>query len=487
MNCPLEEKYDFIIIGGGTSGLVLGSRLTQNRQFKVLVLEAGLDQSDHPLVKDLSQWMAQKYTELRWQIFKKKDDTVLNEDLEIPVAKMLGGGTSANAGGYERGNAQEWNRMAEIVGDPSWRMENLDRYFRKIEDAMGLNNNFYRGGTTPINFGSESQLSQSWFELAKETNLPISVGFTDPDITYGLGFEGIVEVDGERRSTVQTYYENIASDTLTVLLNAQVSRIVTKESNGSISACAVEVYYNGRSYRICPRYEIIMSCGAILTPFILKQSRLPVEIPDLGRHLYDSVSFTMLYSNNITSPDQIRGVKPVAMLSASGEIPDTFFIFNAVPGLFIVVVFSMTDNMNGYVSRYDKNPFTMPKVEYDLLEGDNELKRMLKRVEIVDEIMRSDAMSVYEPTRIDPLPDADIQEFLLRTLGQAGHFVGTCRMARDDNDEGVVDTSFKVKKIDRLRIVDASIIPVKQDMGTMAAALVVGEKAAEMILNEYTD
>lgn len=492
-NCPLYDDYDFIIVGGGTSGLVLGSRLTQHNKFKVLVLEAGTDQSDNPLVKQLFLWMDQKYTELRWQIFKQKDDSVLNPDLEIPVAKMLGGGTSVNPGGYERGNAQEWNRMADIVDDPSWRMENLDKYFKRIENAYGLDNDYYHGGTTPIMFGEESKLSNSWFEYAEETGYPISVGFNDPDLTYGLSFEGVVEVDGERRSTVQTYYENIASKKLTVLKNAQVSRLIIKECDGQAVACGVVVYYNGSYHKIKPKHEIIMSCGTILTPFILQQSKLPVDIPDLGKNLYDSSSLAVIYTNNISSSDEVRGVKPVAFLSA-GDQPDTLYIINSIPGenggpgQFIVVIFCMADNDDGEVSRYDKNPFTMPKVNARLLKNDKELEKMIKRIEMADAIMNSNAMSVYNPQRVFPAPGEDLQNFVLTTLGQAGHFVGTCRMGNDyDEDDGVVDTRFKVKKIKRLRIVDASIIPVKQDLGTMAASLVVGEKASDIILEDYSN
>lgn len=481
----VNKKYDFIIIGGGTSGLVLASRLTEKRKFNVLLLEAGTDQSDNPLVSDISRWMDQKYTFLRWNIFKKKDDTVENPDLEVPVPKMLGGGTSANAGGYERGNAQEWNKMAELVGDESWKMKNLDKYFKKIEDAYGMPNDLYKNGTTPLYFGKPSNLVSVWDNLAEEKGLPISIGFTDTKRTYGLSFEPVTVKNGERQSTVETYYERVSSDTLTLLQNAQVSNLVFDKKGKRTVIKGVKFYYHGKCYEINAKNEVILSAGAILSPFILKQSNLPDLIPALGKDLYDSASFVMLFTNNIESNDEIRDVKPVAMLSTDGKLSDTLIILNASPGLFVVVVFAMLGGKRGYVDKYDKNPYTMPKVSYDLLDNDEDMEKMIKRVEMVRELMNSEAMSVYQPVEILPGQGTDLRSFISENIGQAGHLVGTCKMGRDDDKNSVVDTDFKVKGIDGLRIVDASIIPTKQDMGTMSAALVIGEKAYDIISSQY--
>lgn len=481
----IDENYDFVIIGGGTAGLVLASRLTENEEFNVLLLEAGENEENLELVRNLDLWMEQKYTHLRWQIFKKKDETVTHNDLEIPVAKMLGGGTSANAGGYERGNAEEWNRMAKITGDKSWRMENLNKYFKRIERSYGMENNLYKTGQTPLYFGKHSNLSETWYNVSEEMDLPITVGYTDPDKTYGLGFEPVTELNGQRQSTVQTYYHSIAGSTLRVLKNAQVSNLVIKEKRGKSCISAVKFFYKGKCYKIKPEKEVILSAGAILTPFILKQSYLPRKIKGLGENLYDSASFAMIFSNNIESENIIRDVKPTAMLSTDGVNSDTFIIVNTIPGLFIVVVFAMLSDPKGYVDKYDDNPYTMPKVEYDLLDGEDDMVKMIKRIEMVRELMGTDAMSIYQPQELEPGVDTDLEAFIRDNITQAGHFVGTARMGRDNDDKSVVDTRFNVKKIDGLRIVDASIIPTKQDMGTMAATLVVAERASDIIKKDY--
>jgi len=491
----LKNKYDFIIIGGGTSGSVVASRLSENKQFDVLLIEAGPNENNNPLVTNIDNFMDMANTHLRWNVHKIKDETTTSGLTEVAALRILGGGSAGNGGGYERGDPSDWDKIATLLNDDSWKLTELEPLFEKIEKSVGQTNDLGKGGVFTIDFGTESTLSQAWRNASSELGYPTYNDFSQEGRNKGFAFEASANIDGERQHAANTYLETVASSTLTVLTESQVNRIVLKKKGKKYEADSVEFYYDGEYHKIKAKHEIILSGGSIYSPFILKHSGIGydqlsshkyINLPGVGQNLIDNVGFVMLFANNITSQDDIDGVIPVALLNSTDETMDTFFILKASPGIFVVVLVANDHDAKGTVSLYDSNPFSMPKVKFDLLNDESKLTNLKNRIQKIREVMATESMKQFDPFEFLPGPDADLDEFIKANIDQSFHITGTCKMGLDDDPLSVVNSDFQVKGVKKLRVIDASVIPIETKMGTMATALVIGEKGADEILAQYS-
>ena len=491
----LDNKYDFIVIGGGTSGSVVASRLSESGKHSVLLLEAGVKDNDNPLIKDIGNFMDMENTHLRWGAHKLKDETTTSGMSEISVMRVLGGGSTGNGGGYERGDVNDWDAIADYLGDDSWRIESLIEYFEKVENAVGKDNDLGEGGVFTIDFGQEGPLSDAWKAAAEELGYPAHTDFSNRGKDSGFAFEGSANINGDRQHAANTYIEHVASKSLTILTEAQVSKIVMKQKGKKLEADAVEFYHDGQYHQVKAKNEIIVSAGAIYTPFLLKHSGIGyeenspeqyIDLPGVGRNLIDNSGFVMLFTNNIETPEEVGNLVPVALINGTEDSRDTFIILKADPGIFVVVLVANQHGAKGSVSLYDKNPFSMPKIDYNFLENDDEIERMKGRIEAIRSVMNSDAMSQYEPFEILPGEGSDLEDFIRSNVYHSFHLVGTCKMGPDSDALAVVDNKFKVKGVDKLRVIDNSVIPIETKMGTMATALMLGEKGADTVLSQYS-
>lgn len=489
-NCFDEHTYDFIVVGGGTSGSVISSRLSS--KYRVLLIEAGSNQTNDPYVEQLDQFMNLVNTDKCWNIHKFNDHSVSHSNTEITVLRIIGGGSSGNAGAYERGHIKDWDDMATHVLDDSWKSENLDIYYQMIEKSVGMNNDLHKKGVVTLDFGKESLLSNSWIQTAKSFNIPYFNSFTSS--SYGFAFEPRAIKDGKRQSTATTYIKNIATENLTVLYSSQVTKLLIESKNNKTSVIGVEAYSNGSFHHFFAKKEVILSAGSIYSPFILLHSGIGCDkfspknhtcLSGVGKNLFDNPSLEMIFSNNITSHNQTNDVIPVAMLRTNETgIEDTFIVVKTEMGKFRVLIIGGNYSTRGNISLYDSNPFSMPKIQFNLLENQKEIEIFKKRVNLVRKIMKSEPMSIFNITEISPRSE-DIDTYIRKNLYHSSHFTGTCRMGPIENDDSVVDNNFRVIGVSNLRVVDTSIIPVQTRMGTVGSAILLAEKASKVIFQAY--
>jgi choline dehydrogenase len=511
----LKSQYDFIVCGCGSAGSVVARRLAENPEVSVLLLEAG-GSDDVPSVTEPGQWPLNLGSERDWG-FKDHPNPHLNgRSILLSMGKVLGGGSSINGMAWARGHKNDWDFFAQEADDPAWSYGSVLNIYRRIEDWHGAPDPSYRGAGGPVFVQpapDPSPIAPAMVEGASSAGIPTFESHNGRMMESGGG-ASILDVrirNGKRLSAFRSYtFPYMDRPNLTVLTAALVTRMTLDGKR----ATGVEIAYDGKIVRIGAGSEVVLSLGAIHTPKVLMQSgigdglelrRLGIHVvqhlPGVGQNFQDHFGIGCIWEyqqplaprNNageaiffwksnpaLDTPDLQTCQIEVPLCSA-----ETAARFNPPAASWTLYGAVVRPKSRGRIRLTGPNPYDPVQIEANMLSHPDDMKAAVACVELCREIGNSASLRPYTRREVIPgnLKGVELEHFIRDEAGTYHHQTCTAKMGRDSLS--VVDAQLKVYGIDNLRIADGSIMPRVMTGNTMAACIIIGERAGQILRAEH--
>lgn len=499
--------YDVIIIGSGSAGATLATRLSEDPKRSVLMLEAGSDyQNMNSLptdVKNGEDVLQAIEGDSIWR-FTATSSNTQNHPMDVPRGKVTGGSSAVNGTVFIRGIPEDYNNWAS-EGNDEWSFVKVLPYFNKLETDLDFGGDFHgKNGPIPVRRFKKSDWRPSmraFYEAARNLGYPHEKDMNNPE-TYGVGPRPLNNTNGIRMSTAITHLNPIRHRlNLTIKADALVKKILFHHNR----AIGIEVESQGELFRI-EGDEIVLSAGAIGSPHLLLLSgvgpsrdlercdiAIAHELPGVGENLRDHPSVEIWYKmkseiNEEVSPSQV-GLRWTA--SGSSERNDLFIspypcqTLNGIPHLLVKAILELPYG-SGRLSLVSKDTSVQPKLNYRYLDDKRDLDRLREGIKVglklgSDPSFQSVLAERTLPEDIDVDSDDSIDRWMKSTATTSHHSCGTCKMGPASDSMAVVDQYCRVYGIDGLRVVDASIMPNVIRANTNATSVMIGERVAEWI------
>lgn len=529
----MDEIYDFVVVGGGSSGAIVASRLAEAGA-NVLLLEAG--GSDRRLDVMIPAGVASAYKRANWMYPAEPDPTRTSSPEAWMAGKVLGGGGSINSCVFVRGNRADYDGWAKL-GCAGWDYESVLPSFKRMETWEGGPND-YRGGDGPISVAVQSnrgQANMAYIEAARQAGHPLTPDY-NAAVQDGIGLAQVNHRRGFRSQSSREYIRRVApKEHLTVQTKAIVLRVTFELDR----ATGVEYRHQGSTKRARVRGEVIISAGSIASPKILMLSGIgprPLladvgvsgvhDSPGVGANLHEHPYLMQRWRAKIPTINKMRvstvlgglrdyvlhGTGLLAMTMVQVQVmhrtdpalesPDLqlqfvpfaitrdvdeqgmFNVQSAKDEGFLSSSTYLHPRARGRVGLRSGRPDEPPRIEYQFLGDPDDVRDVLTGVHAVHDIMAQPAMAELVDGQFEPesscRSDADWERYARAYVTPSYHPVGTCRMGVDEG--AVVDPQLRVYGVRGLRVADASIMPRITTGNTNAPSMMIGERAAELIL-----
>ncbi|WP_405044753.1 GMC family oxidoreductase [Phyllobacterium sp. 1468] len=525
------NTFDYIVIGGGSTGCVVASRLSEDSAVSVLLLEEGpRDRSPYIHIPGAYYKTAQGplLKRIPWEPMAEQERT---ETPTMVQARVLGGGSSVNAMIYIRGVPSDYEQWAAMGAD-GWGYADVLPYFKRAEDNNRFSNDVHGVGG-PLGVSDVDYihpLTRAWLQACQQAGLPYNPDFNSGDPT-GCGLYQITARDGRRSSAAVAYLSGASKrSNLRIETGCTVTRVIIEKGR----AVGVECAKSTRKIVYRAQQEVVLSAGAIATPKVMMLSGLgPAEqirrqgltvhadMPGVGQNLQDHTEISLVYQLN--GPHSYDKYKKLHWKAAAGlnyalfrngpassnlieggafwwgnkdeKVPDIQYFMvvgagieegvDAVPGGngCTVNLGQIRPRSRGEVTLASADPLANPRVAPRYFSDPHDLDAITEGTMAALDIMAQPAIVSFVETRHAPAPNlnsrADIRTFCQRTAHAALHPSGTCRMGQDDM--AVVDPQLRVRGVDGLRIADASVMPTLISGNPNSVCIMIGERAAEFL------
>lgn len=534
MNTP--QKFDYVIVGSGAAGAILANRLSANNA-TVCLLEAG-PPDHHPFLHIPAGFIKMIFNpKYAWQFSTEATEQTHGRRIPIPQGRTLGGSTSINGLVYNRGQAEDFDRWAEL-GNKGWSYQDVLPYFKSMERRVG-GDDTYRGRTGELPVSDIDwfhPLCEAFIKGALQEGLPRTIDYNGGS-QDGVGYFQRTINNGWRMSTARTFLRPIRNrKNLHIKTNAQATQILFQ------GKCAVGVSYmhasgRGQAQTVLANKEVIIACGTINTPKLLQLSGIgPAallkkwgievvhDLPGVGENLSDHYSVRAVARvkgcktmNELATGIPLAGqitrwlLKKPSIMALSPSLVHWFWksqpdLAHAdLQGVFTPASYKegyvgLLDNFpgmtagvwqhrplsRGYVRINSSDPFEPPVVQPNYLQHPTDQKVLINGVRLARKLLNSQALKQYYDKETLPgslcQSDDELLDFARRYGVSSYHVNGTARMGSRDDVNAVVDQNLRVYGVDNLRVVDSSVIPTMPSANVCASSMMIGNRAADLIL-----
>lgn len=531
-----SHTYDYIIVGAGSAGAVLANRLSADRRFTVLCLEAGVEGADY-FWSRVPVGIAKLVDNpaVNWCYRSEPDEGTGQRSIEVPRGKMLGGSSSINGMVFVRGQAADYDHWAQL-GNRGWSYADVLPLFRRMESYDGGANEF-RGDEGPLKVTTtknKDPLAERMFAAAERIGLSENPDYNG-DVQEGISMSQVTISKGRRQSTAFCYLDPAQKEhaNLTVAKGAMAESLILDGK----TCVGVRYRQDGGVVEARAQRETIVCGGSINSPKLLELSgigdpeildqagvSLAHTLPGVGENLRDHYSPRVKFSiskKNLTYNDKGRGWRlaqealkyamfrtgflantsvPVRMYFRTREGLDTpDATISVMPFLYEMVGrerkiakrSGITMNINvlrsdslGSIHIKSTDPAEPPAIRFNFLSSPLDREGLLVAMRKARDLMSAGPMAEIVGEEIAPgaalQSDEELLEWVRNNAETTYHPVGTCKMGNDAN--AVVDDHLRVHGIAKLRVADASIMPTLTSGNTNAPSIMIGEKCSDMIL-----
>ena len=523
-------------MGAGSAGAVLAARLSEDPKTRVLLLEAGPADDSFwihlPIGYGKTMW-SKKYN---WCFHTDPDPNMNGRRIYWPRGKTLGGSSSINGLIYIRGQHEDYDRWVE-AGNPGWSAQDVLPYFRKSESNQ-RGANAYHGDSGPLavsDIGDKSPLIEAFIAGAGELGVPRNDDFNGAQ-QHGAGYYQLTTRKGWRCSTAKGYLKPARQrSNLTVITEAQATRVLM-DGTRAVGVAYRQGGEGGAVHEARAKREVLLSAGAIQSPQLLQLSGIGpaallqqhgidvvADLPGVGENLQDHLQIRLIFeSTQPTTNDDLnswfgqaklgwqwltRRAGPLAVginqggcfmhaLPEEAKTPDIQFHVATLSADmaggkvhpfsgFTLSVCQLRPESRGHIRIRSTDPFEPPEMQPNYLSTDLDRRTAVAAVRAARAIAASSAMAPLVKREVKPGPSADSDEALLQFCRDNGatifHPSGTCAMGPDPQAGAVLDARLRVHGVQGLRVIDCSAMPTLVSGNTSAPAVMMAEKAVDMI------